>query len=408
MRTDTAGDDIRDLLRLLADEVPQENSVPPEALGRAKKRLIRNGVIAVVVLTVAAFGTLSGVEALRGAERTTPAVNPTHGPTQVSNGRIAFVSSDAGAYVYNAKEHSYEATDYLYTVVPDGSDVRLAADTQAEHPDWSPDGSTIAFDSGRVWLLQDGFPAPWWTESGHIFTVHADGTGLTQVTSGDGAEFAPDWSPDGTHRAVAAREGPGISTRIFILDLATEQMRPITEDQAAYVDMEPDYSPDGTQIVFVRQGVSSELSALFVVNLDGSGLRQLTPWELDAIDPSWSPDGTTILFQSGDNCCDDPLAEVYVIGADGTSLTLLSSVPVPTSPPSFPPLPASLRKPTRAASFQPSWSPDGTRIVFTQRVVATSAPLQLLTMAPDGGDVTVLGPLTPKDNWEDAAWGTHP
>jgi hypothetical protein len=65
-----------------------------------------------------------------------------------------------------------------------------------------------------------------------------------------------------------------------------------------YQDKEPDYSPDGTRILFVRgrllvdAGASSDLSALFVVNDDGSGLRRLTPWRRRLIGtPSWLPDG---------------------------------------------------------------------------------------------------------------------
>jgi len=66
-------------------------------------------------------------------------------------------------------------------------------------------------------------------------------------------------------------------------------------------DDEPDFSPDGTRIAFVRESVTRETgpageSAVYVVGLDGSGLRQLTPASLDAETPRWSPRRTRIVF----------------------------------------------------------------------------------------------------------------
>ena len=78
----------------------------------------------------------------------------------------------------------------------------------------------------------------------HIYTVKADGTGLTQVTSGDGSEFTPGWSPDGTTMAVDAAE-PGLAEGISILDLATGTLTPITANPYGIFDAEPQYSPDG-------------------------------------------------------------------------------------------------------------------------------------------------------------------
>src|SRR5205814_307193 len=141
-----------------------------------------------------------------------------------------------------------------------------------------------------------------------------------QVTEDDGAEFAPDWAPDQAHVAISSREGAGAPVRISILDLATRTILPVTDPPPGFVDTEPGYSPDGTQIVFARGNVSTYHLALFVMNIDGTGLRQLTPWDLDADYPSWSPDGSTIVFQNGANCCEDPLSQIYTVKPDGTGL----------------------------------------------------------------------------------------
>jgi TolB protein len=272
-------------------------------------------------------------------------------------------------------------------VAPDGSDLRRIADVHVEYPDWSPDGSRIAFDDGTTIDHPD-----WSEEAGHIYTVDADGTDLTQITSGDGAAFTPDWSPDGTRIALTAT-GQGWPPGIFILDLATMRMRPVTANPySGYQDKEPDYSPDGTRIVFVRDrqlvdaGASSDLSAVFVVNADGSGLHRLTSWRMGLTGtPSWSPDGTMIVFRSDSafGPSDEP-AQIFVIRPDGNGLRQLTFE-------------------TNANSYWPSWSPDGTRIVFTRYTFGAQSQ-GLFTMWPDGSHVAPVA--IPQGN--EASWGTHP
>ena len=96
----------------------------------------------------------------------------------------------------------------LYTMAPDGSDRRLLAGVNAEYPDWSPDGSMVAFDDGAVVCTPD-----WFGQAGHVYAVNADGSGHRRLSTGNGTELTPDWSPDGRHVAVTPRSprtaGPG-------------------------------------------------------------------------------------------------------------------------------------------------------------------------------------------------------
>ena len=61
-------------------------------------------------------------------------------------------------------------------------------------------------------------------------------------------------------------------------------------------DREPQWSPDGKKLAFVRDDLVRKSEAVFTVNLDGTGLFQVTPWTLHAGGrPDWSPDGKWIV-----------------------------------------------------------------------------------------------------------------
>jgi Tol biopolymer transport system component len=59
------------------------------------------------------------------------------------------------------------------------------------------------------------------------------------------------------------------------------------------------------------------------MNLDGTGILQLTPNELVSLDPTYSPDGTKIAFQGGDSL--ETSGNLFTMNADGSDITKIAS-----------------------------------------------------------------------------------
>jgi TolB protein len=202
---------------------------------------------------------------------------------------------------------------------------------------WSPDGTKIAFVSGR-----DG--------DRDVFVMNADGSAARQLTqdrpSPDGApvnDQAPAWSPDGTRIAfVSTRDGGEPEIYVMGADGSDPQRLTITEPYVS--DHTPSWAPDGQHIVFSSDRESYENYELFRMRADGSEVTRLTTTEegVDDNAPEYSPDGSRIVFSSTRNGYQHDL---FTMAADGSDVRPLGGDPL-------------------LDDVFPHWTSDGSRVLF--------------------------------------------
>lgn len=184
----------------------------------------------------------------------------------------------------------------VYVMNGDGNEQTLLA--SGSDPTWSPDGEEIAFTRSDA-CDDTGCP------ESDIWKINADGTGLSQVTNGNGiSEGSVAWSPDGKSLALWCNQ------RICTMQSDGTGVMQLTTTQS----FEPDWAPDGRRIVFAKP------SGIVVMDSDGS--NQLTI-RASGRTPAWSPDGQKIVFA-------DIVGGVYVLlvmDPDGSNVSQVSTAP---------------------------------------------------------------------------------
>ena len=189
-----------------------------------------------------------------------------------------------------------------------------------------------------------------------------EGSEVTRLTNDPAEDGRPSWSPDGMRIAFESNRGGNYD--IYIMNVADalqgtdgSGLTRLTSNPSH--DVAPSWSPDGTRIVFATlrdeldpencdPDCNWEIYALNVQDAlqgtDGSGVTRLTNDPAEDFGPTWSPDGTRIAFDS----YRDGSYDIYVMNADGGGGGGVIKL---TDDPS--------------SDYGASWSPDGTRIAFT-------------------------------------------
>ena len=199
-----------------------------------------------------------------------------------------------------------------------------------------------------------------------MWVMEPDGSNQTRLTFNELSDAKPHFSPDGTkiafHRGKS-RFGVGLFTRrnILLMNPDGSGQTEITNDPE-FDDFHPSWSPDGSKIVFYsgRDGDDE----IYVMDADGSNPIRLTDSPGSDRDPEWSPNGDKIVFVS----LREGGFDVYVMDADGSNQTQLTS--------------------TFGENFDPGWSPDGSKIVFVSSREGLDD--EIYVMDADGSNQTRL------------------
>lgn len=299
-----------------------------------------------------------------------------HAPAQAKvagrNGQIVFVrAAGIGPVTFRVNSRGH----HRRRLFPGSSD----------NPRWSPDGRSVAIEV-------DPFAAV-------IVNVETGShRALPQPDPSIGTGCFWAWSPDRTRLACAGAgiTDPKLNGIYTIRSADGGGLERVTSNRGG-ADLPSDFSPDGRSIVFTRSDRQGNVLGLFVVRVNGTGLRQLTPpgMIVTEAEGSWSPNGRQIVFAARPGP-DNRLA-VWVINANGSGLRRI---------PIEPRCGGAFSNVNSIGCFSPRWSPDGTMIVFAQSSKGATVT-NVYTVEASGGPVFQVTHSGRDDNpdWgaEDAA-----
>jgi serine/threonine protein kinase len=225
----------------------------------------------------------------------------------------------------------------IFTVRPNAGasekPVRVTSDPPLDwNPVWSPDGKYLYFSSNRggsmnLWRVPIDEPSGKVLGQPEPVTTPSPYSGHINI------------SRDG-RRLVYVQQAISRNIESIAFDPSTEKV--VGERVAVTKGYVTDLSPDGKSLVFFSFGQQQE--DIFVIGVDGKGLRQLTDDPRRDREPRWAPDGKNIAFYSNRS----GKYEIWTIAADGSGLQQLTVSP-------------------SATVWYPVWSSDGARLAFSDR-----------------------------------------
>ena len=227
---------------------------------------------------------------------------------------------------------------------------------------WSPDSKEVVYSM-----------------AGSLWRQRLDSGTAEQLTSGPGYDYQPDWSHDGRWVVYAAYYKDALE--LHALDLQSGKSRQLTS--GGNVNLEPRFSPDGKRIAFVSTAYNGRFHIFAGDFSDGtlSNVQRLTGETRSSlpryyysqfdteISPTWSPDGSELVFISNRG---------HIYGSGG-----------------FWRMKAQPGADARAIHYEettwkarPDWSPDGTRLVYSSYLGRQWN--QLWVIPANGGDAFPL------------------
>ena len=223
---------------------------------------------------------------------------------------------------------------------------------------------------------------------------------LRNVFSEPGRGVGP--ASNARNGAIVYSEVRNAGQHLWVVEPDGSGARQLTTDPNAS-DTDPSISPDGRTVAFVRTGADG--SSIWLIGIDGEGLRRFSPADISAVAPSWSPDGARVAFAAAEG-------GIYIGSVDGSEPRLLVGALAVATGFTWSPdgaeiayaapsqatgaqrnydlwiasatvsgtLSLDITAGSEASELSPAWSPDGSQILFS-RTTASGASLML--MAPE-------------------------
>lgn len=253
--------------------------------------------------------------------------------------------------------------------------------------DISPNGKKIAFS----WNI---------TGSWEIYEALLDGTGEPECkTTGAGGKFSPRYSPDGCWIAFALDSNGSESYHIFLVDLIHYSQRDLTPAISFPLHPHFNWSPEGSEITYLS--IEPEGYGVYVLSIKERSSRQICVFDQPLRDVTWSPDGSYLAIEEETVGSDSSIILVSVETGEKNSISL-DGVVINAKNPSWSPDGSELVFSSDHSGFHdiglfdthsgeikwltageaekthPAWSPDGKQIAYIHSV-GSIAKLNLLT-----------------------------
>ncbi len=261
--------------------------------------------VALAMVTLVVLSAVVLVSAARPAQAAFPG----------QNGKIVF-NDDVPE-----ESAEYGSISEIFTVDPDGTDRTQITNGGGFEPAISPDGKSIVY----------GF-------DGELYTIPATGGTPTRVTNNSTNEQAPSWSADGKKIVFMMEDGTGWNIYTVAATGGTPAKVSINRLDPSLTIFNPRFSPDGSKIAFYAAGQSDEYD-IYTVPATGGTPTQLTDDSTSSTEPSFSPDGKTLVYMV--------YGDIYTIPTIGGTPTYVQGTSSDVKP-----------------EGSPVFSPDGTKIAF--------------------------------------------
>ena len=352
-----------------------------ERVGRRRERKVRRqrvtagalGVAIAIAVSVAAVTILqdpnpdSGITPPPEVDaRTIYLLDPSTGgvrtmfsaPVRVANAERSPVSDQV---VYERRDPA--GRSQIFVLESDGTERRLTdLSGGAFEPTWSPDGTQIAFAASTDPV-----------EDTDIFVMDADGSRIQRLVGTARPDGSPDWSPDGARIVFHTRRAMLVEQDIFccpgqisVVTIRTRALTVLDGNRFSYAWVDPAWSPDGRWIAFISVDaiVNGRVVAtnLSVIRPDGSQERRVVRWGRQIENPSWSPDGGSIVMEVNDPASSGirldwttGRGDIAIVGVRTGRLRWIQREP-PFDPP---------RDGSDAPFDQPSWGADGILVTLS-------------------------------------------